>query len=141
MADQTFRAIQAADMQRGQTRSTIDLARAAGDFLRELIGHSRDGTPEHRQRRQQQTAAIEREVGEVDLQRDRHRAVSGMGGDATKDDDQIAAFYNDIRKYTYRYNTLPPEKRKATTIKQYIYIKHHDGPNSIDFDNSEGKNF
>jgi hypothetical protein len=65
--------------------------------------------------------------------------VSGMGGDVNSDDDQIAAFYNDIRKYTVRYNLLPPATKSGLSVEQYIYIKHHDGPNARDFVNSEGR--
>ena len=65
---------------------------------------------------------------------------SGIGGEKGKDSDQIRAFYNDIKNYTDRYNRLPPATKSGLSVDQYVYIKHHDGPNATDFTNeSEGK--
>jgi len=68
--------------------------------------------------------------------------ASGAGYKKDSDDDQIAVFYKDIRKYTLRYNSLKAAKNKlivGITLYQYIYIKHHDGPNYDKFADAPGK--
>jgi hypothetical protein len=65
---------------------------------------------------------------------------SGLGGDRTKDDDQIAAFFNDVRRYKVRYSSLPPERKADVSLFQYMYIKHHDGSDyHEDFKKAPGK--
>ena len=59
-------------------------------------------------------------------------AATGAGLKKDSDDAQIAAFYKDIRKYTEQLKCLRDAKNKLVvgiTVYQYIYIKHHDGPN------------
>lgn len=53
-------------------------------------------------------------------------------------DAQINAFYDDINKYTARYNALSPAERGFLSQEQYIYLKHHDGNNYKDWSASPG---
>lgn len=65
---------------------------------------------------------------------------SGNGGDKNNDNDQIQAFYNDMKKRTDDYNNLPESTRKTLSLDQYLYMMHHDGPHSKNYtDSSTGK--
>ncbi|MCG8292074.1 hypothetical protein [Pseudomonas entomophila] len=62
-------------------------------------------------------------------------------GNRMSNDSQIHAFYDDIAKYTARFNdpsVNAPIKAAGLTLDQYIYIKHHDGQNYTDFKNAPG---
>ncbi|MFC0710160.1 hypothetical protein [Azorhizophilus paspali] len=50
---------------------------------------------------------------------------------------QIAAFFSDITTFTSHYEN-PVVKNSGITVDEYIYIKHHDGPNATDFVSSQG---
>jgi hypothetical protein len=56
-------------------------------------------------------------------------------GDRSLPDNQIAAMYRDLRAYERRYNDLstPEIPRGTVTLEEYLYIKHHDGPNGRAF--------
>ena len=53
-------------------------------------------------------------------------------------DAQINAFYDDINKYSGRYNALQPAERGYLTQEQYIYLKHHDRNNYTNWSGSPG---
>lgn len=59
-------------------------------------------------------------------------------GNRSNVDAQINAFYDDISKYTARYNSLSPAERGHLTQEQYIYLKHHDGNNYTNWSGSPG---
>lgn len=64
----------------------------------------------------------------------------GHTGERNNIDNQINAFYDDIIKYTTRYNNLVPADRGNLSLEQYIYLKHHDGNNATNWSTSEGVN-
>jgi hypothetical protein len=62
-------------------------------------------------------------------------------GDRMSSANQIHAFYDDIARYTARYNDPSintPIRQAGLTMEQYIYIKHHDGNDYTNFKNAEG---
>ena len=64
----------------------------------------------------------------------------GHSGDRMSNEAQINAFFDDILKYTERYNALQPADRGNLSLEQYVYLKHHDGNNYTNWNNSPGVN-
>ena len=62
----------------------------------------------------------------------------GHAGSITSVDAQITAFYNDMSKYTARYEALAPADRGFLSLEQYSYLKHHDGNNYTNWSGSPG---
>lgn len=59
-------------------------------------------------------------------------------GNINSVDAQISAFYDDMSKYTARYNGLAPAERGNLGLEQYMYLKHHDGNNYTNWAGSPG---
>ncbi|QYG09826.1 hypothetical protein [Janthinobacterium sp. PAMC25594] len=59
-------------------------------------------------------------------------------GSITSVDAQISAFYDDMNKYSARYNALAPSDRGNLGLEQYMYLKHHDGNSYTNWANSPG---
>lgn len=61
-------------------------------------------------------------------------------GEKNNTDNQIAAFFQDMAEFTARYNdpNRPEIRASGFTLEEYIYIKHHDGPNFSNFPEAEG---
>ncbi len=56
-------------------------------------------------------------------------------GDRSLLENQIAAMYRDLQAYERRYNDLSKSEipRETVTLEEYLYVKHHDGPNGTAF--------
>ncbi|WP_343633468.1 hypothetical protein [Roseateles sp.] len=65
----------------------------------------------------------------------KERHQKSLGTDRWSVDNQIVAMYRDLQRFERRYNDLsnPRIPRQSVTLEEYLYIKHHDGPNSGDF--------
>ena len=59
--------------------------------------------------------------------------------DRNSEDDQITAFYRDMENFTNRFNGLSKDIKGDLTRNEYVYLKHHDGPNQDDFKKSPGR--
>ena len=59
--------------------------------------------------------------------------------DRSSEDDQITAFYRDMENFTNRFNGLSKDIKGDLTRNEYVYLKHHNGPNQDDFKKSPGR--
>ncbi len=60
-------------------------------------------------------------------------------GDKDDQGHQIEAIFDDIDRYTERFNDLDQQDRGDLTFEEYAYVKHHDGSNYEDIQNGPGR--
>ena len=110
--------------QSGYSQADIALAVRVA-FIESTLGNrmSKDG--------QNATGLYQYQTGNWnDRHSDMNRGITG---------DQIKAFYQDIERYTKRYNDLKEKgdsRIDGVSRDEYVYIKHHDGSNATKFDSS-----